>query len=45
MKWFKQADLKNVQVNCVGSNCCAESGSCSEEAEVSIFVASGEKAE
>jgi len=42
-KWFTQARLKNVVVICAGENCCAQSGSGNEHANVSIFVASGEK--
>ncbi len=42
-QWFVNAGLKNVAVDCVGSNCCADSSCGSEHASVSIFVASGEK--
>ncbi len=42
-QWFVDAGLKNVAVECVGSNCCADSNCGSEHASVSIFVASGEK--
>lgn len=41
--WFTAAGLKNVTVDCAGENCCADSGSGSEHASVSIFVASGRK--
>lgn len=42
-QWFIHAGLKNVAVDCVGTNCCADSSGGSEHASVSIFVASGEK--
>lgn len=42
-KWFKQAGLNTVAIDCVGSNCCAESESSSEKANISIFIASGRK--
>lgn len=42
-KWFKEAGLNNVSVDCVGQDCCAQSISGGDEARVSIFVASGEK--
>jgi ubiquinone/menaquinone biosynthesis C-methylase UbiE len=42
-EWLAEAGLKNVSVDCVGENCCAESSCGSERASVSIFVASGEK--
>ncbi len=42
-RWFKAAGLKNVIVDCVGESCCAQSNCGSENAEISIFVASGER--
>lgn len=42
-RWFKEAGLKNVRVDCVGEDCCADSDECGENASVSIFVAYGEK--
>lgn len=42
-QWFTAAGLKNVVVDCVGESCCAQSSCGSEYANVSIFVASGEK--
>ena len=42
-QWFEQAGLKNVRIDCVGANCCAESACGSENATVSLFVAFGEK--
>ncbi len=41
-RWFEEAGLKNVIVDCVGESCCAQS-SCGEHASISIFVSSGEK--
>ncbi|WP_456369801.1 class I SAM-dependent methyltransferase [Geoglobus sp.] len=41
-RWFREAGLRNVSVECAGENCCAQS-CCGENAEISIFVASGEK--
>lgn len=42
-KWFEDADLNNVTVNCVGSNCCSDSNNGCEKASISIFIAYGEK--
>ena len=42
-RWFEEAGLKGVAVECVGENCCASSSCGSERAEISIFVASGKK--
>lgn len=42
-RWFKEAGLKNVKVDCVGEDCCADSDEGREQASVSIFVAYGEK--
>ena len=41
--WFKASNLIEVKVDCVGSNCCADSADGSGSAKVSIFVASGTK--
>lgn len=43
VKWFSEAGLKNVKVNCIGSNCCATSNSGKENADIGIFLAYGEK--
>lgn len=43
IEWFEDAGLKNVTVNCVGSNCCTDSKCGCEKASISIFVAYGEK--
>ena len=42
-RWFEEAGLKNVIVDCVGESCCAQSSCGDESASISIFVASGEK--
>jgi ubiquinone/menaquinone biosynthesis C-methylase UbiE len=42
-QWFVDAGLKNVLVDCVGSDCCADSQNGNDHASVSIFVAAGEK--
>ncbi len=41
--WFVEAGLKKVVVDCVGEECCAQSGCGCQTAHVSIFVASGVK--
>ena len=42
-RWFTEAELKEVIVDCVGENCCAPSECGDEFASVNIFVASGKK--
>jgi ubiquinone/menaquinone biosynthesis C-methylase UbiE len=42
-RWFAEAGLVDVNIDCVGENCCAASQSGCGEAAVSIFVASGMK--
>ena len=42
-RWFEDAGLKNVIVDCVGESCCAQSSCGDEYASISMFVASGEK--
>jgi ubiquinone/menaquinone biosynthesis C-methylase UbiE len=39
--WLTEAGLVDVEIDCVGENCCAASQSGCSEAAVSIFVASG----
>lgn len=41
-RWFVEAGLKEVEVDCTGSDCCAESAE-GESATISVFVASGIK--
>ncbi|MFB0565721.1 MAG: class I SAM-dependent methyltransferase [Candidatus Aminicenantaceae bacterium] len=42
-RWFIEAGLTSVQVDCVGENCCTTSTRGGERASISIFIASGEK--
>ncbi len=42
-RWFEEAGLKNVNVDCVGEDCCAQSTRGEEYASISMFVASGKK--
>jgi ubiquinone/menaquinone biosynthesis C-methylase UbiE len=42
-RWFVEAGLTRVTVDCAGEQCCATSECDSESASVSIFLASGEK--
>lgn len=41
--WLTKSGLKNVSIDCVGQNCCAESCCGGDKAAISIFVAWGEK--
>jgi ubiquinone/menaquinone biosynthesis C-methylase UbiE len=41
--WLLKAGLKNVFIDCVGGSCCATSSCGSDNANISIFVAYGEK--
>lgn len=43
LRWFDNAGLKEVQINCVGENCCAESYENAAKAFISIFIVSGIK--
>ncbi len=42
-KWFASANLKDIEVNCVDENCCSNSNTSDDKAEISIFIASGIK--
>ena len=42
-RWFIQAGLKNVSVSSIGEQCCAQSECSDNYADVSIFIAYGEK--
>jgi hypothetical protein len=42
-RWFAEAGLADVNIDCVGENCCAASQGGCGEAAVSIFVASGKR--
>lgn len=41
-RWFREAGLTDVKVDCVGEDCCARSED-GKDAAISIFVASGTK--
>ena len=43
VKWFKNAGLKNIFVDCVGDNCCTSSKNTTNKVSLSIFIAKGEK--
>jgi len=42
-EWFVEAGLTNVEVQCIGERCCAQSECTDEYASIGIFVASGKK--
>ena len=42
-KWFEEAGLRDVAIDCIGENCCASSSCGSVRAQISIFVSSGKK--
>jgi ubiquinone/menaquinone biosynthesis C-methylase UbiE len=42
-KWFENTNLKNIKVDCVGTNCCPTAQSSGERAVITIFYAVGEK--
>ncbi len=42
-KWFYNSGFKNVVVDCAGEKCCSDSSAGNERAEISIFIAHGEK--
>jgi ubiquinone/menaquinone biosynthesis C-methylase UbiE len=42
-QWLRNAGLKDVVVDCVGEDCCAESSCGSENAKINVFMASGRK--
>ena len=42
-QWMMDAGLKNVVVDCLDENCCAQSDCGNKLANISIFIASGEK--
>lgn len=41
--WLEAAGLDEVKVDCVGEDCCASSAQSDEQANISIFIASGKK--
>ncbi len=43
-KWFIEAGLSQVKVECAGEYCCTDSAGCEcESVDISIFIASGSK--
>jgi ubiquinone/menaquinone biosynthesis C-methylase UbiE len=42
-KWFNNSGFFNVEVNCIGDNCCADSETNNESAKIKIFIAIGQK--
>ena len=42
-QWCLAADLRQVNVDCAGANCCAQSGCGDVSAQISIFLAHGIK--
>jgi ubiquinone/menaquinone biosynthesis C-methylase UbiE len=42
-QWFEGVGLTNVNIDCTDQNCCASSETSSDDADVSIFLAYGEK--
>jgi arsenite methyltransferase len=42
-RWFLNAGFHDVRVDCVGDSCCSTSSDDSDEASVSIFIATGTK--
>ncbi|MFC2165823.1 class I SAM-dependent methyltransferase, partial [Acidobacteriota bacterium] len=42
-QWFVVAGLINIDIDCIGENCCADSVSGAERANVNLFIACGEK--
>jgi ubiquinone/menaquinone biosynthesis C-methylase UbiE len=44
-RWLEEAGLKEIRVICADEQCCADSECGSQQAQVSIFIASGTKPE
>lgn len=42
-EWFSDAGLSDISIGCINENCCSASKEGTEEAEISIFLASGIK--
>lgn len=42
-KWFEEAGLENVKINCVDAKCSSSSQNTNNKANISIFIASGTK--
>lgn len=43
IQWFESAGFKDVKVDCVNANCCADSCDTDASAKVTIFIATGVK--
>jgi len=43
IKWFTQAGFKEIKVDCVNANCCADSCGTDAKAAINIFIATGIK--
>ncbi len=43
VRWLNEAGLQNVQIDCIGEDCCAESDCGDKKATVSIFITCGTK--
>ncbi len=41
--WFEGAGFRQIRVDCVGESCCAKSKTAENEANISIFIATGRK--
>jgi SAM-dependent methyltransferase len=42
-EWFEDAGFKNINIACVGCNCCSDTKESNEKANISIFAAYGIK--
>ncbi len=42
-RWFDESGFRNTVIDCAGERCCSDSSSGNERAEISIFIAYGEK--
>lgn len=42
-RWYAEAGLKNVKIDCVGADCCPTSENSGERVAITIFYAIGEK--
>ena len=43
LKWYEEAGLKNIKVDCVNTDCTPTSQQSGEQVAISIFYALGEK--
>jgi len=44
-EWFQKAGLSEIAIGCIDENCCSASKESNETAQISIFIAGGEKHE